>query len=121
MHCSPLSTMSPITCSITRAFSMDRSSDGRPSLFQISCSLSVQRKRLRSNSGKRKVASSPCSSALTAPGRPGPAHTPTRYNRDLGTDASENVNMDRTLKSLILRDCFTATIICENHKIHKKI
>lgn len=34
---------------------MERSSDGRPSLFQINCSLSVQRNLLRSNSEKLKV------------------------------------------------------------------
>ena len=34
---------------------MDRSSDGRPSLFQINCSLSVQRNLLRSNSEKLKI------------------------------------------------------------------
>ena len=38
------------TCSMTRAFSMLRSSEGSPSLFQMSCSLSVLRKCLRSNS-----------------------------------------------------------------------
>ena len=37
------------TCRITMAFSMLRSSEGRPSLFHISCSLSVLRNRLRSN------------------------------------------------------------------------
>ena len=31
---------------------MEMSSDGRPSLFQINCSLSVQRNLLRSNSEK---------------------------------------------------------------------
>lgn len=34
---------------------MERSSDGRPSLFQINCSLSVQRNLLRSNSEKFKI------------------------------------------------------------------
>ena len=34
---------------------MERSSDGRPSLFQINCSLSVQRNLLRSNSEKLKI------------------------------------------------------------------
>lgn len=36
------------TCNITRAFSMDSSSDGKPSDFQISCSLSVLRNRRQS-------------------------------------------------------------------------
>lgn len=34
---------------------MERSSDGRPSLFQINCSLSVQRNLLISNSEKFKI------------------------------------------------------------------
>ena len=34
---------------------MERSSDGRPSLFQINCSLSVQRNLLKSNSEKLKI------------------------------------------------------------------
>lgn len=44
-----------LTCRMTRAFSMERSSDGNPWLFQMSCSLSEHRKERRSNSaGQQK-------------------------------------------------------------------
>ncbi len=44
-----------VTCRMTRAFSIDRSSDGNPSLFQISCSLSEHRKWRRSNSANQSI------------------------------------------------------------------
>lgn len=44
-----------VTCRMTRAFSIDRSSDGSPSPFQISCSLSEHRKWRKSNSANKRT------------------------------------------------------------------
>lgn len=45
---------SKFTCKMTRAFSIERSSEGKPSLFQTNSSLSVHRNRRKSNSDKWK-------------------------------------------------------------------
>lgn len=45
---------SKFTCKMTRAFSIERSSEGKPSLFQTNSSLSVHRNRRKSNSDKQK-------------------------------------------------------------------
>ena len=116
---------------------MERSSDGRPSLFQINCSLSVQRNLLRSNSEKLKISIiftttilcliegkrikfkiySNKSPMIIVNIQPILLHQEAKEKKLFLKKVWRN---DTQVIFLLLNECFPTITICENQKIHQE-